>query len=232
MSRKIIAIAVLLFVSAGFVHAAPPASFPMPDEGMWLPLYLKKLNERAMKSDGARFTADDVYNINHSSFKDAVVRLNGGMCTAEIVSPEGLMLTNHHCGYEKIAQHSDVTHDYLKDGFWAMKKSDELENPKFKAEILVYMEDEINILNNAVKNISADDAKTARLQVMMDSIGKVASKEGKYNAEVEPFFEGNQYFLLVYQEYKDIRLVGAPPSSIGKFGGDVDNWMWPVTRGF
>ena len=231
MSRKIIAIAILLFVSAGMIYAAPPASIPMPDEGMWLPLYLKKLNEKAMKSDGARFTADDVYNINHSSFKDAVVRLNGGMCTAEIVSPEGLLLTNHHCGYEKIAEHSDVTHDYLKDGFWAMKKSDELENPKFKAEILVYMEDETDLLNNAVKSISADDAKGVRLQAMMDSIGKVASKDGKYNAEVESFFEGNQYFLLVYQEFKDIRLVGAPPSSIGKFGGDVDNWMWPRHTG-
>src|SRR6185437_2959152 len=145
------------------VQAAPPSSIPMPDEGMWLPLYLKKLNEKAMKSDGARFTADDIYNINHSSFKDGVVRLNGGMCTAEIVSPEGLMLTNHHCGYEKIAEHSDVNHDYLKDGFWAMKKSDELPNPGFKAEILVYMEDETDLLTSAVKNISSDDAKAARL---------------------------------------------------------------------
>ena len=116
MFRKIFAFVALLFVSVGIIQAAPPV--PTPDEGMWLPLYLKKLNEGAMKSDGARFTADDVYNINHSSFKDGVVRLNGGMCTAEIVSPEGLMLTNHHCGYEKIAEHSDVNHDYLKDGFW------------------------------------------------------------------------------------------------------------------
>jgi len=231
MSRKIFAFAVLIFVVVSMVHAAPPASIPMPDEGMWLPLYLKKLNERSLKSDGARFTADDIYNINHSSFKDAVVRLNGGMCTAEIVSPEGLLLTNHHCGYEKIAEHSDVTHDYLKDGFWAMKKSDELANPGFKAEILVYMEDETDLLNNAVKNISSDDAKEVRIEAMTDSIGKAASKDGKYNASVEDFFEGNQYFLVVYQQFNDIRLVGAPPSSIGKFGGDVDNWMWPRHTG-
>ncbi len=230
MKKRAATFLIILF-SAHFIYAGPPSTSAFADEGMWLPLYLKKMNEKAMKADGARFSADDVYDINHTSFKDAVVRLNGGMCTAELVSAEGLMLTNHHCGYEKIAEHSDVTHDYLKDGFWAMKKSDELPNPGFTAEILQYMEDETDFINNAVKNISSDDAKEARIKAIKDSIGNAASKDGKFKARVENFFAGNQYFLVVYQEFQDVRLVGAPPSSIGKFGGDVDNWMWPRHTG-
>jgi hypothetical protein len=229
---KNITIACLLFLfGTNLAIAGPPATIPLPDEGMWLPLYLKKLNERDMKNEGMRLNADDIYNINKSSLKDAVVCLNKGMCTAEIVSAEGLMLTNHHCGYDKIAEHSSVENNYLKDGFWAKTKADELPNPGFTASILVFMEDETAFINNAVKDVKTDDVKQVRISLIKDSIAKAASDGDKYRAEVKEYYDGNEYYLVVYQDFTDVRLVGAPPSSIGKFGGDVDNWMWPRHTG-
>jgi hypothetical protein len=231
MLKKFIISALVLVFGVQVSRATPPETAPVPDEGMWLPLYLKKLNERDMKNAGMRFTAEDIYNINHSSMKDAVVCLNYGNCTAEIVSNEGLVLTNHHCGYEKIAEHSSVENNYLRDGFWAKTKAEELSNPDFVASILVYMEDETTLINNAVKNIKSEELKDARIGMMKDSIAKAAMKDNKYRAEVKDYFKGNEFYLVVYQDFKDIRLVGAPPSSIGKFGGDVDNWMWPRHTG-
>jgi hypothetical protein len=200
-----------------------------PDEGMWLPLYLKQLNEKDMQAKGLKLTADDIYSINKSSLKDAVVNL-GGFCTGEIVSAEGLMLTNHHCGYDKIAEHSTVEHDYLKDGFWAKTRAEELPNPGLTASILVYMEDVTKTINNALTGVS-EEMKPVRLELMKDSIIKASTADNDYEAEVQDFFKGNEYYLLVYEVFKDVRLVGAPPSSIGKFGGETDNWMWPRHTG-
>jgi hypothetical protein len=230
MINKLFAFILVSLFGINAVIASPPIKSAAPDEGMWLPLYLKKLNEKDMKNRGMRITADDIYNINKSSLKDAVVSM-GGFCTGEIVSSEGLMLTNHHCGYEKIAEHSSVEHDYLKDGFWAKTKSDEIPNPGLMVSILVRMEDETALINNAVKDIKSDENKEARISAMRDSIAAAASDHDKYRAEVKEYFEGNEYYLVVYQDFKDVRLVGAPPSSIGKFGGDVDNWMWPRHTG-
>lgn len=205
------------------------APLPAPDEGMWLPMYLKQLNEKDMKSEGMRINADDIYNINRSSIKDAVVSL-GGFCTGEIVSPDGLMLTNHHCGYEKIAEHSTVEHDYLKNGFWAKTHSDELPNPGLTASVLVYMKDVSDIVKSRVQ-IGFDDMSQQKIEVVKDSIAQAATKGTHYKAEVKSFFKSSEYYLLVYEVFQDVRLVGAPPSSIGKFGGDVDNWMWPRHTG-
>ena len=201
----------------------------MPDEGMWLPLYLKSLNEKDMQKLGLRLTADDIYSINHTSLKDAVVSL-GGFCTAEIVSAEGLLLTNHHCGYESITAHSTIEHDYLNNGFWAKTKEEEMPNMGLTASILVSMEDESVLINSKVAGLSGAD-KRAKLGDLEDSISKAAMKGNHYKASVHSFFNGNEYYLLVYEVFKDIRLVGAPPASIGKFGGETDNWMWPRHTG-
>jgi len=231
MLKKITAFCLVSLFGIGLSFATPPADAPAPDEGMWLPLYLKKLNERDMKADGAHFSADDVYSVNHSSFKDAVVCLNGGQCTGEIVSADGLVLTNHHCGYDNIAEHSTVENNILKNGFFAKSRSEELVNKEFTMQILVFMEDETSLINNAVKDITSDDLKRVKIRGMRDSIAKAASQDNKYKAEVKGFFAGNDYYLVVYQVFTDVRLVGAPPAAIGKFGGDVDNWMWPRHTG-
>ncbi len=199
-----------------------------PDEGMWLPMYLKSLNEKDMKARGLKLTADDIYNINKSSLKDAVVQL-GNFCTGEIVSAEGLMLTNHHCGYDNIAQHSSVENNYLRDGFWAKTKSEELANPGLTASILVRMENVTDIIKGKTK--AGEQLSQLLVAAAMDSIEKAAVEGTHYIADVKPFYKGNEYYLLVYEVFTDVRLVGAPPSSIGKFGGDTDNWMWPRHTG-
>jgi hypothetical protein len=218
-------------ISAFFVlFTAFVAKAAAPDEGMWLPMYLKSLNEKDMKAHGLKLSADDIYNINHSSLKDAVVSL-GGFCTGEIVSTEGLMLTNHHCGYERIAEHSDVAHNYLRDGFWAKTRADELPNQGLTASILVRMESVTDVMKSKIKSTNGDDLNELYIEVAKDSIEKAAIAGTHYTAEVKEFFKGNEYYLLVYEVFTDIRLVGAPPSSIGKFGGDTDNWMWPRHTG-
>ena len=200
------------------------------DEGMWLPSLIG--NRIAdMHEKGFRLNAEDIYNINQASLKDAVVLFGRG-CTGELISPEGLLLTNHHCGYGQIQQHSSVEHDYLKDGFWAMNRSEELPNKGLTVSFLERMEDVTSIILKGYESSMTEDERVALVKKNSDSLIKEAVKDGNgLRAKVEALYYGNQYFLFLYREYADVRLVGAPPSSIGKFGGDTDNWMWPRHTG-
>ncbi|MBR7168218.1 MAG: S46 family peptidase [Bacteroidales bacterium] len=202
------------------------------DEGMWL-LSLIGKNYDDMKQKGFKLTADDIYNINQSCIKDAIVGLgNAGspfwhFCTAEIVSDKGLLTTNHHCGYGQIQEHSTVEHDYLRDGFWAYTMEEELPNPGLTASILVRVDD---VTKEVLAALNDDMTEAERNKAIADVSKKISdkAKEGtNYEATVKSMFNGNQFFLFVHNIYKDVRLVGAPPSSMGKFGGDTDNWMWP-----
>ncbi len=193
-------------------------------------MLVERLNYADMKANGLNLTPEELYDINNASLKDAIVSL-GGFCTGEIISGEGLMLTNHHCGYDAIRTHSTVENDYLTDGFWAMTREEERMNPGLTAAILVRMED-VTAQVNAVLN---DEMSESERQQAADKVGKelaAAAVEGtKHNAYVRSFFHGNEYYLFVFNTYQDVRLVGAPPSSVGKYGGDTDNWMWPRHTG-
>jgi len=202
------------------------------DEGMWLLSMLGK-NYEEMKEMGFKLTPEDIYNVNNGSIKDAIVGLgNEGapfrhFCTGEIVSDEGLFFTNHHCGFGMIQAHSTVEHDYLADGFWAYSKEQELSNPGTTASILVRMEDVTDqVLAELTEEMTEDERNTA-IQKINKEIAKKATEDTQYDAYVADMFDNNQFFLFVYIIYKDVRLVGAPPSSMGKFGGDTDNWEWP-----
>ena len=194
-------------------------------EGMWIPSLLKAL-EGDMQSQGLKLSAEDIYSINRSSLKDAIVHFGGG-CTAEVVSSTGLILTNHHCGYGQIQQHSSLQNNYLKNGFWAMSPEEELKNPGLTATFIVRIEDVTAKVNKDVtKEMSEEEADIVR----NDNIAQLteeATNGTVYNASVVPFYYGNEYYMIVSKTYKDVRLVGAPPSSMGKFGGDTDNWIWP-----
>lgn len=198
-------------------------------EGMWIPTLLEKYNLAEMQSMGFKLTAQDIYDVNHASMKDAVVIFGGG-CTGELISPDGLLITNHHCGYGEIQKHSSIEHDYLTDGFWAMNRSEELPNPGLSVRFLEYMEDVTDKVMQDVEGLSETDA-TKKIETNSAEIRKEASANGKLIAQIKPLFYGNQYFLYVYKIYTDVRLVGAPPSAIGKFGGDTDNWVWPRHTG-
>jgi hypothetical protein len=201
------------------------------DEGMWLPLLVKRLNHADMKKMGCKLSADEIYNVNKSSLKDAIVMLSGGSCTAEAISAEGLLLTNHHCGYDAIQSHSSVDHDYLTDGFWAANKTKELPSEGLTASFLQRIED---VTQKVLSEITADMSETqraAKVREVSAIISKQATEGTNLNAAVKEFFDGNEYYLFVYKTYTDIRLVGAPPESVGKFGGDTDNWMWPRHTG-
>lgn len=200
------------------------------DEGMWLPSeILKKIKD--IQSQGFKLSAEDIYSVNQSSLKDAVVRFGGG-CTGELISGEGLLITNHHCGYGQIQSHSSVEHDYLKDGFWAMSKAEELPNPGLTVSFLEYMTDVTDEVLKGYKKNMTEDKRIALVEKNSKKIEEKAVNGNKnLQASVKPIYYGNQYFLFVYKVYKDVRLVGAPPSSIGKFGGDTDNWMWPRHTG-
>jgi hypothetical protein len=200
------------------------------DEGMWIPMFLKELNEDEMKAMGMKLTAEDIYSINKASMKDAVV-LYGRGCTGEIVSDKGLMLTNHHCGYGRVQAHSTVDNDLLSNGFWAYSLKEELPNPGLEASILVYMKEVTDEVMDGVDKLTTKSLKDKKIEQNISKIMKDATKDNHYTAKVVPFYYGNQYILMVYEVFKDIRLVGAPPSSIGKFGGDTDNWMWPRHTG-
>lgn len=187
----------------------------LADEGMWLPsLISERIDD--MRSKGFRLTAEDIYSVNQASMKDAVVLFNGG-CTGELISPEGLLVTNHHCGYDAIQKHSTVEHDYLTRGFWARSRAEELPNEKLYVRFLVRMEEVTD--------------RMAAGETTEEIVRRAEAESAGYKASVEQMYYGNQQFLFVYEQFDDVRLVAAPPSSIGKFGGDTDNWIWPRHTG-
>ncbi len=200
------------------------------DEGMWLPILIQQ-NMATMTEMGIQLTAEDIYSINNPGVKDAIVALDHGSCTGEVISPEGLVLTNHHCGYGEIQAHSSVEHDYLSDGFWAMSKEEELANPGKTMSFLIRAED---VSERIVAAIPAGVTEAQRYKII-DSVASIIQAEAidgtHYEARVESLLEGNLFYVFVYETYRDIRLVGAPPSAIGKFGADTDNWMWPRHTG-
>ena len=199
-------------------------------EGMWVPSLMKKYNLEEMQRMGFRLSAEDVYDVNHASMKDAVVIFGGG-CTGELISGEGLLITNHHCGYGQIQRHSTLEHDYLTHGFWAANREGELPCPGLTVSFLEYMEDVTDRVLEGTEILSDGIARSKKIGENSAAIEIKAAGDGKFRAQVRPFFYGNQYFLHVYKVYTDVRLVGAPPSSIGKFGGDTDNWVWPRHTG-
>lgn len=203
------------------------------DEGMWLPLLVERLNHVDMQNCGLQLTAEEIYSVNNSSLKDAIVALGGGFCTGEMVSSQGLMLTNHHCGYRTIQEKSSTENDYLTEGFWAMKKEDELP-AGFSVWFLDRMDD---VTSEVLKDVTDDMDETTRSKTISAAINTIIEREmeGKdkenYKVQVKSFYYGNEYYMFKYNIFNDVRLVGAPPSSIGKFGGDTDNWMWPRHTG-
>ena len=213
-----------------FAFLAVATSSLRADEGMWLPSEII-LKIKDMQAKGFKLTAEDIYSINNSSLKDAVVHFGGG-CTGEIISNEGLLITNHHCGFGQIQSHSSVEHDYLRDGFWAMTRAEELPNPGLTVSFLEYMKDVTDEVLKGYKPSMSEEKRIELVAKNTKAIEEKAVKEGKsLRATVKPLFYGNQYYLYVFKVFTDVRLVGAPPSSIGKFGGDTDNWMWPRHTG-
>ena len=201
------------------------------DEGMWLLPLLKKLNLKDMEAKGLKLTAEDIYSVNNSSLKDAIVIFGGG-CTGEIVSPNGLLFTNHHCGFGSIQALSSVEHDYLKNGFWAMNTSEELPAPGLRVTFIRHIEDVTKSVLKGTKDNMSYEERENKISKNTDALQKKMDKkyEGK-TVVIKPFFGGNQYFMFVTEIYKDVRLVGTPPYAIGKFGGETDNWMWPRHTG-
>ncbi len=204
--------------------------FVRADEGMWIPSLIAKYNIADMQSKGFKLTAEDIYSINQPSIKDAIVHFGRG-CTGELISPDGLIITNHHCGYGVIQSHSTVENDYLSDGFWAMSRNEELPNPNLTVTFLKSIED---VTEKVLKGYNDSMDEATRSQIVADNSSAIidsVTNGTHYTARVAPMFYGNQYFLFVFEKYLDVRLVGAPPSDIGKFGGDTDNWMWPRHTG-
>ncbi len=201
------------------------------DEGMWLPMFVERLNYIDMQKQGLKLTPEELYSINHSSLKDAIVHFGGG-CTGEIVSAEGLLFTNHHCGYPNIQAHSSIDHDYLTEGFWAKSKAEELPNQGLTVKFLVRIDDVTKTILSQVNENMTETQRNDKIREIAKKLESDAAKDNKfYDARVASFFNGNEYYLFVYEVFKDVRLVGAPPSSIGKFGADSDNWMWPRQTG-
>lgn len=220
--KKLFIISVIIILNLGFTARA--------DEGMWLLPLIEKMNIGKMTELGLKLSAEDIYSLNKASVKDAIVIFGGG-CTGEIVSSQGLLLTNHHCGYGSIQSHSTVEHDYLKNGFWAMNKDEELPNPNLAVTFLVSIED---VTTEVLADINPGMSETERTAAVNEARKKIearAAEGNNYRALVSSFYGGNYYYLLVYERYSDVRLVGAPPSSIGKYGSDSDNWEWPRHTG-
>ena len=200
------------------------------DEGMWLPALISQ-RIADMQSKGLQLSAEDLYSVNHASLKDAIVLFGSG-CTGEVVSDQGLLLTNHHCGYSYIQRHSSVEHDYLKDGFWARSRAEELPNPGLTVRFLERMEDVTAEVLAGFTDAMSEEEKAALIAQRTKAIRDKAEDPSQgLVAQVNALFYGNQYFLYVFRQFRDVRLVGAPPSSIGKFGGETDNWMWPRHTG-
>ena len=203
--------------------------FARADGGMWLPLFLN-YNEQEMQSLGFRLTAEDVYSINHNSMKDAVMLFGGG-CTGELISSQGLVLTNHHCGYSFVQSHSTMEQNHLQNGFWAKSKSEEIPMEGLSVTFLVYMKD---VTDQVLEGVTDKTKEGERQDIVAKNCKQViadATDGTGYQATIKPFYYGNQYFMFVTETYNDVRLVGVPPESIGKFGGDSDNWMWPRHTG-
>lgn len=197
------------------------------DEGMWLPSLVHKLNINEMQKMGFELDAEDIYDVNNASIKDAVGALDHGSCTAELISPDGLLLTNHHCGFSEIQSHSTVEHDYLQDGFWAMSHEEELPNPGKTISFLVRMEEVTDEVLADVTDEMGEDERNSIINSVSNQLEREAKNDSHYETYVRSFFNNNRYFLFVVETFKDVRLVGAPPQALGKFGGDTDNWMWP-----
>ncbi|WP_284651585.1 S46 family peptidase [Flavobacterium terrisoli] len=198
--------------------------------GMWIPSLLKGMNESEMKNLGMKITADDIYSVNKSSLKDAVPQFNGG-CTSEVISDKGLILTNHHCGFDAIQNHSSVQHDYLTDGFWAYKMEDELPCKDLYVTFIVSIEDITAKVLEGTASLTSEAEKQAKIKTNIAELTKTLPKESWQENLIKTFYDGNQYILFVTETFKDVRLTGTPPSSIGKFGSDTDNWVWPRHTG-
>jgi hypothetical protein len=218
--RKLVALLLLLFTVTS-IYAV---------EGMWIPTLLKRYNIEEMQKMGFKLTAEDIYDINHASMKDAVVLFGSG-CTGEVISGDGLLITNHHCGFGQIQKHSSVAHDYLTNGFWAKNKAEELANPGLSVQFLVKMEEVTAAILKGVSPELSTDSTRKVIAANVEAVKKSYQDKNKYLVDVKPLFYGNQYFAYVYEVFRDVRLVGAPPVSIGKFGGDTDNWVWPRHTG-
>jgi len=222
MKKTIIFSLISLFLGMGLAKA---------DEGMWLPMLIKRLNQQNLQEMGLQLTPEEIYSVNNSSLKDAIVSMGGGFCTGEIISPNGLLLTNHHCGFDAIRENSTVEKDYLTDGFWAKSYEEELPNEGLFVSFLVRMEDVSQEILDAVDGIESESQRQAKIAELSKKIAARAEDGNDYDAQVKSFYAGNEFYLFVYESYYDVRLVGAPPSSIGKFGGNTDNWMWPRQTG-
>ena len=218
-------ISVLLFLTTFFFGSLVKA-----DEGMWFLMNIERLNHRDMQKMGLQLTAEEIYSINNSSLKDAIVQFNGG-CTAEVISKDGLLLTNHHCGYDAIAELSTPEHDYLTNGFWAATKKDELKPKSLYVRFFVRMDDVSQRILSKLNDKMTEAERDKAIQQESALIEKENNEGGKYTVSVRSFFQGNEFYYFVYQDYTDVRLIGTPPSSIGKFGGDTDNWEWPRHTG-
>lgn len=202
-------------------------SFGQKSGGMWIPT---ELNEAEMKLMGMKISATDIFNPNAPSIADAVAHFGGG-CTSEVISPEGLLLTNHHCGYGHIQKHSSLEHDYLKDGFWAKNKADELPNPGLTATFIIDIKDVTDKILQGVTDDMEESKRQDFVKSNIDILSANTVKESYQDVFIKPFYKGNKYYLFITETYKDVRLVGAPPSAIGNFGMDTDNWSWPRHTG-
>src|SRR5690606_24078076 len=212
-----------------FTFLFTPVTKAKADEGMWFLMFLGK-NIDEMHKMGLKLSAEDIYSINNSSLKDAIVQFGGG-CTAEIISSTGLVLTNHHCGYDAIAELSTPENDHLTNGFWAMDKSQELKPKSLSVRFFVRMDDVTKRILSKVNDSMTEDERMAAINQEIAKIEQENNEGGKYTVSVRSFFEGNEYYYFVYQDFQDVRLVGTPPASIGKYGGDTDNWEWPRHTG-
>ncbi|HNG12809.1 MAG TPA: S46 family peptidase, partial [Saprospiraceae bacterium] len=220
MKRIVFAVLLLLLVKI----------YSYADEGMWLPIFLKQLNEKEMRAAGMKLRAEDIYSINKGSLKDAVLHFGGG-CTGEVVSPKGLLLTNHHCGYGQIQKHSTLEHNYIRDGFWAKNMSEELPCEGLTVTFISRIED---VSTQVLLGVNDKMTESERQSVIDQNIAKVSKSlviQAYEAVSIKPFFTGNQYFAIISVTYKDVRMVGAPPESIGKYGSDTDNWVWPRHTG-
>ena len=205
-------------------------SIARADEGMWIPLLLEKLNEKEMKSLGLKISAKDIYNINNGSLKDAIVSF-GGFCTGEIISSKGLVLTNHHCGFDAVQNHSTIEHNYIRDGFWAKSNAEELTNPGLFVTFIIRIEDVSKQVLAGLTTAMTEAERQSQVDKNIAEMKKTVKKESYQDSFIRGFFENNQYYLFITETYRDIRLVGAPPAAIGNFGKDTDNWMWPRHTG-